>query len=125
MNCFYHPEAAAVGVCKSCYRGLCRECAVEFPRGLACRGRCEEDVQQVIELVQRNVKFTKSLAKNAPGTRIVMLVIGAFILLFGVLFVWASLLNEHPVWILLSLGVLITSYGLFMVIRAYRFRLPI
>ena len=125
MDCFYHPDTTSVGLCKSCYRGLCRECAVEFPRGLACRGKCEENVQQVIELVQRNVKLTRSLAKNAPGNRIVMFVLGAFVLLFGALFIWASFLGEHPIWILLALGVLVSSYGLFMVIRAYRFHVPL
>lgn len=49
MNCFYHPTAVAVGTCKSCNKGLCRECAVDLGKGLACKGRCEEDVKAVMQ----------------------------------------------------------------------------
>jgi small-conductance mechanosensitive channel len=38
----------AVGICKSCGRGLSRAAAAEFPQGLACRNRCEADVQRLI-----------------------------------------------------------------------------
>ena len=55
MKCFYHPEASAVGTCKHCHRGLCRNCASEREGGLACRGRCEAMVDQVSALVQRNI----------------------------------------------------------------------
>lgn len=26
MDCFYHPDKSAVGVCQACGRGLCKEC---------------------------------------------------------------------------------------------------
>lgn len=41
MNCYYHPEVPAVGVCKSCGRGICTACAAEVEHGIACRERCE------------------------------------------------------------------------------------
>jgi hypothetical protein len=44
MRCFYHPDAEAVGICKSCQKGLCAESAVDFGDGLACQG-CEERVR--------------------------------------------------------------------------------
>jgi hypothetical protein len=47
MKCFYS-GADAVGICKSCGRGLARAAAAEFPQGLACRNRCEADVQRLI-----------------------------------------------------------------------------
>ena len=55
MRCFYHHEKEAVGTCKSCGKGLCPDCAVDLGRGLACRGRCEENVKTVIQLVERNI----------------------------------------------------------------------
>jgi len=55
MKCFYHPEADAVGTCRHCHRGICRNCAAEREGGLACQGRCETDVDQVHALVQRNI----------------------------------------------------------------------
>lgn len=37
MNCNLHPENAAVGVCTSCGRAICRECAIEVQNKLICR----------------------------------------------------------------------------------------
>ena len=67
MKCFYHRDKDAIGICKSCSRALCQECAAEFPKGIACKGRCEEDVRAVIELIERNVRLTKSV--SAGGGR--------------------------------------------------------
>lgn len=52
MSCFYHHERDSVGGCKSCGKNLCPECAVDLGRGLACRGRCEEDVRALFGLFQ-------------------------------------------------------------------------
>ncbi len=68
MHCFYHPDAAAVATCKSCQRGLCFACAVSLPNaeqplGMACKDRCENEVNEVNALIQSNKKLTKA----APG----------------------------------------------------------
>src|SRR5262245_51652117 len=52
MNCFYHRSSPAVGICKNCQRGLCSECAVEVPDGLACKERCERQVLLLGHLVK-------------------------------------------------------------------------
>jgi len=36
MNCFYHPQVSAVGICKYCQKGLCTECAVDLGHGMGC-----------------------------------------------------------------------------------------
>jgi hypothetical protein len=56
MKCFYHPQSDAAGTCKHCHRGLCHECASERDGGLACRGRCEAQVDAVTALVRRNIQ---------------------------------------------------------------------
>lgn len=68
MHCFYHPDAAAVATCKSCQRGICHACAVSLPNaeqplGMACKDRCENEVNEVNALIQSNKKLTKV----APG----------------------------------------------------------
>ncbi|MBP7275989.1 MAG: hypothetical protein KBA51_07280, partial [Kiritimatiellae bacterium] len=35
MKCFNHEDRDAVGTCKSCGKGVCRECAVDMGKGLA------------------------------------------------------------------------------------------
>ncbi len=54
MRCFYHPAVEAVGICKSCHRGLCVDCAAPVSNGLACRGRCEAEVEALDRIVQRS-----------------------------------------------------------------------
>ena len=51
MRCFYHPDQDAVGMCKNCGRGLCPQSLAEVENGLACKGRCEEQVR-AINMVQ-------------------------------------------------------------------------
>lgn len=41
MECFYHPAVVAVGTCKNCQRGVCRDCVAEVTDGIACKDRCE------------------------------------------------------------------------------------
>ena len=63
MRCFYHQDKEAVGLCKSCGKGLCAECAVDLGKGLGCRGRCEEIARAIIELVDRNIQLFTTPAK--------------------------------------------------------------
>jgi hypothetical protein len=65
VNCFYHQNEPAIGICKSCGKGVCRECAVDFTQGLACRGRCEDDVQTRIRQIN---DYDKVLAQNREQT---------------------------------------------------------
>lgn len=54
MNCYYHPDQPAVGLCKHCQRGLCSDCAADVDGSLACRERHEEQVRSTDALVARN-----------------------------------------------------------------------
>ena len=56
MNCFNHPEKPAIGVCKSCYKGLCAECVAPLPNGLACRDTCEARVTLMNQMIDNNQK---------------------------------------------------------------------
>lgn len=60
MKCFYHPAKDAVGICKHCARGLCLDCVAEREGGLACRNRHEAAVDAVRNLIDQNLKVTKS-----------------------------------------------------------------
>ena len=78
MKCFYHPATDAVGLCKHCQRGLCTACASERDGGLACTGRHETEVDQVTELIQRNVQVgvkAQPLSLVAFGVFVVALLV--------------------------------------------------
>ena len=69
MRCFYHQDREAVGSCKSCGKGLCPDCAADVGKGLACRGRCEEDVRAVVALIDRNIKLSPQTTRLLESGR--------------------------------------------------------
>lgn len=56
MQCYRHREAAAVGVCSICGRGLCPDCASEREYALACKGVHEEAVDRMTAHTVRSVE---------------------------------------------------------------------
>lgn len=114
MRCFYHQDKDAVGSCKSCSKGLCAECAADLGKGLACRGRCEADVQAVISLIDRNIQLqpaTTQLIHAGASARVAgslfCLVVGVFFLIFG-------LTSEREMTFITILGACLLAYGLFL-----------
>ncbi|MEI9865181.1 MAG: hypothetical protein WDN00_11660 [Limisphaerales bacterium] len=65
MRCFYHQEKESVGICKSCGKGVCQECAVDLKRGLACRGHCEDNVQSIILQITERDKHLEQHRKQS------------------------------------------------------------
>ena len=57
MKCFDHPEMHAVGICKSCHKGLCLDCAVDVGMGLACRDSCETRVSELSQMNERSLSI--------------------------------------------------------------------
>jgi len=85
MNCFYHQDITAVGLCKACSKGLCPDCAADLGHGIACRGKHEQRAEEIEYLISKNSDATRA-AKNSYRT--------------GVLFLG-------------FIGVVFTGYGLF------------
>ena len=120
MHCFYHQDREAVGGCKSCGKGLCPECAVDLGKGLACRERCEADVQAVIALVDRSIKLsptTSQLIESGHGMRSSA---ATFNLVLGVIFIaWGFQDTEHLSFITI-LGVCFVAFGGYGFLQARR-----
>lgn len=57
MECFEHPGATGVGICRGCGKAVCRECAISLPRGLACSPACEVDVAELNEMNERGKRI--------------------------------------------------------------------
>lgn len=64
MNCYYHPNQPAVGLCKHCQRGLCLDCAADVDDSLACKDRHEEQVTGLNILVRRNLLQAHRIGSN-------------------------------------------------------------
>jgi hypothetical protein len=119
MKCFYHHDAEAVGTCKSCGRGLCPECLVEFDKGLACRGHCEADVQDLINLIDRNLSMASTIGKRTSAARRGSIISYGFFMVAGTILFLAPGREGHPRFII-WLGAAFVVYGLVMLIRVLR-----
>ncbi len=111
MRCYYHQEKEAVGSCKSCGKGLCPDCAVDLGKGLACRGRCEEDVRAVTALIERNIKLSPKTEQLIETGRKVRLGGAVFLLLCGLVFTGWSLLSGEGFSFMMILGCCFLVYG--------------
>ena len=106
MKCFTHPGDDAVAICKNCSRGLCRACAVEFPDGVSCRGRCEAAVQAINSLISKNTSLAPSAGRVWYTNALVFLALGVVALYFGL-----TSLREGPVNFITLFGVIATAGG--------------
>src|SRR5262245_7896203 len=86
MRCFYHNERDAIGTCKSCGKGICHECAADLKKGLACKGRCEADVQALLELIARNIEMAPASARLLQVSKSSRIGVVVFYFLMGLIF---------------------------------------
>jgi hypothetical protein len=84
MNCFYHVDINAVAICKSCNKGLCLQCAAEIENGIACRNRCEGQVQAINELMQRGKTAYQKTSGSYAQYAIFLALVGLLFIGYGV-----------------------------------------
>ncbi len=113
MRCFYHANLEAIGICKSCQRGLCRECAVEMDKGLACQGRCEEDVRRLIALIEQNIRHQPAANFVLTRMRRTRIAAAVFYFVMGAGFIaWGFM---YPfLHFVAVLGIVFVGYGIFV-----------
>lgn len=65
MYCYQHENQAAQGICKSCYKALCKQCAVEIEMAITCKGKCEEYSTMTYQMVLANSQMIGGLRKRS------------------------------------------------------------
>jgi len=65
MHCFVHDGTEAIGVCKHCFKAVCRNCVRELPFGIACSENCEQGVNENNHLTERALRMY-GLGRNRP-----------------------------------------------------------
>lgn len=84
MKCYNHPEKDAVGICKNCNKGLCKECAVDVTYGLACRNSCENEVREINKMISRGKTTYQKTEKAYLHNAIIYSLLGLFFVILGV-----------------------------------------
>ena len=117
MKCFYDPTQDAVGTCKSCGRGLSFAHATEYPKGLACKNRCETDAQNLISLIDQNVSMRATSASLVRGTSSGLYASVLLYFIMGGIFIWMGRDRDAPNPILF-IGIAFVGFGIYHLLRA-------
>ena len=118
MKCYHHDTRDAVGICKSCGKGLCTECAVDMHYGLACKGRCERAAEELISLIQQNVTLRQTAATATRNIRPNTYIQAALLTVFGVAFGGMGLQVPGLMPYMCGLAVVCFAYAAYAVWRA-------
>ena len=65
MKCETHQDRDAVGLCLACHRGICAECRTFVQDTVACLGRCESRVMDIVHLQARNLAMDSAFVAGA------------------------------------------------------------
>lgn len=122
MHCFTHPEIYAIGICLTCGRGVCRDCAAEAAAGrmVACRGRCELESKRLLDL--RDFSFAQPSLQSQVLKRqqLAFRSSAVFLVLVGAVFIGAWMLHGARFQILAVLGSGMVLWGAFQLIRTWK-----
>ena len=88
MLCFNHAGMQAVGVCKSCMKGLCPDCVIDSGKGLVCNETCGKNV---LVLSEHNRTVVNQGKEYYSRTAIVYLVTGPALIALAYSFFNSSL----------------------------------
>jgi hypothetical protein len=123
MKCFYDPTQDAIGTCKSCGKGISSEYTVDLGKGLACKGRCEEDVRTLIGLIEHNISLrgaSANLMRNASGTS---LSTGLMNFVFGSAFIWFGARDRDDIDpFFITIGLIFVLWGAVTFRRSLAYR---
>src|SRR5512140_2451532 len=82
MICYNHADRPAIGMCKYCGRGVCRECAALVDDTVACKDLHEEQVRGLNLMTERGIvqarRFGSGYLRNAIFYGLVGLLFAGF-----------------------------------------------
>ena len=114
MHCFYHQSIPAIGICKHCGKGICNECTADLGHGLACKGKHEQEVEDVKAMISRATQVQSTNKTYKYMSPIFFLVIGSIFVGSG--FFLSSRSSNFSM--ILGAAFLIYSVYLFAVVRS-------
>ena len=90
MECYRHAPTAAVAVCKTCGRAICRTCASDSGFAVTCSTECAKDASDAREIEQRSKRIygIGSVRRRLPTAVLVWLLFTVVFLGFGLVLSW-------------------------------------
>lgn len=122
MHCFRHRDKPALGICKSCGKGLCSECFVELANGIACRTGCEERVALINRIVDNNARVMQVANRQLRIAACAGLLVGIVLIGFAV---YTSSRQEPFLTLFFgTLGIIATAFSLTRFRKAILYPVP-
>ena len=119
MNCYYHPDTLALGLCKHCQRGLCHDCAATVDDVMACKDRHEEQVHTMELLMQKNILQSKRVGSDYVRNTIFYGIVGVLFTVFGISQIqWLGL--QAVVYTFIGLALLYAALANYLESRKYK-----
>ena len=115
MKCFNHPQNDAVGICKNCNKGLCKDCLTEVKNGIACTTTCVDEVKQLNSLIDRNKKSYTTASGAYMRNAYIFGGMGLVFIIFGLQF-------ERLIGFLSIMGILFIVGAGFSIINAKKYK---
>ena len=115
MKCFNHPQNDAVGICKNCNKGLCKDCLTEVKNGIACTATCVDEVKQLNSLIDRNKKSYTTASGAYMRNAYIFGGMGLVFIIFGLQF-------ERLIGFLSIMGILFIVGARFSIINAKKYK---
>jgi len=114
MKCFNHHDQEAVGVCKSCLKGICANCATDIGGGITCSEECKIVAKDNIRLVKNSVDAQKDFKNGAAYLGPV------FFIVMGLFFIGFSLYKKGFGEFGFIFGGIFTVFGILLLLFNYR-----
>lgn len=113
MKCFTHRSDDAIGLGKTCQKGLCDKCAVDLGHALVCRGACETEAVQIHAQILTNRRLLGVQKRSrylAP----------AFFGAIGLLGLLSDAVSRHFSWFTTGVGALFLLFAVALLIANRR-----
>lgn len=119
MNCYYHPDKPAIGLCKHCQRGLCSECATLIDDVLACKDKHKGQVRALEEMTKQDILKSKRTSSDYLRNTIFYGIVGLLFTAFGVSQIrWLGL--QGIVYAVIGLALLYAALANYVESRKYK-----
>lgn len=121
MKCFSHSDVDAVGVCKSCGKGVCHSCARVESNGVVCSDACAQSWMDMFTLQENTRQIQKRFQKSGASmkTPIATGAIGGILAAMGLAFIVTGDAKGQPL-VIMGSGLLAISVVLAVLRRSLR-----
>lgn len=111
MKCFKHRNEEAICVCRSCFKAVCKDCAIDSNYGLVCSDICLKEANEQQQIIEKS-KRIYSIGTNSRLLPTGILMYFFFSILFGGFGLYETISNGRSGWFPLAMGIGFLAFGL-------------